>query len=121
MLDFNGVALVQNYLLRTGRETWAKEFREAMKDNDDAALDRIMANYGEEVVSALGSEVDSSSTMWEVIFLQNIFMLHSMGKDALNTPDTQQHNLFRFYMLIVVGKEFVRQSVYWTCLSHRDS
>ncbi|KAH9304960.1 hypothetical protein KI387_009364 [Taxus chinensis] len=57
-IDFNGVAIVQNYLRRTGREVWAREFREAVKDTEDSALDRIMANYGEEVVSALGSEVD---------------------------------------------------------------
>lgn len=29
-----------------------------MKEKDGAALDRVMANYGEEVVSALGFEVD---------------------------------------------------------------
>lgn len=57
-IDFNGVTIVQNYLERTGRDLWAKEFREAVKEKDGAALDRVMANYGEEVVSALGFEVD---------------------------------------------------------------
>ncbi|GLJ26963.1 hypothetical protein SUGI_0527910 [Cryptomeria japonica] len=57
-IDFNGVAIVQNYLQRTGREAWAREFREAVKNTEDSALDDIMANYGEEVVAALGSEVD---------------------------------------------------------------
>ncbi|KAK4480776.1 hypothetical protein RD792_011627, partial [Penstemon davidsonii] len=57
-VDFNGVVLVQNYLSRTGREEWAKQFREASKEKDEAALLKIMSNYGEEVVTALGSEVD---------------------------------------------------------------
>ncbi|KAL8458849.1 hypothetical protein ACS0TY_036380 [Phlomoides rotata] len=57
-IDFNGVVLVQNYLSRTGREEWAKQFREASKGKDDSALLKIMSNYGEEVVTALGSEVD---------------------------------------------------------------
>lgn len=57
-IDFNGVILVQNYLKRTGREEWAKQFREATKEKDDTALLKLMSNYGEEVVTALGSEVD---------------------------------------------------------------
>lgn len=57
-IDFNGIVLVQNYLSRTGREEWAKQFREAAKQGDDSALFKIMSNYGEEVVTALGSEVD---------------------------------------------------------------
>ncbi|KAL0414962.1 UNVERIFIED_CONTAM: Metal tolerance protein C4 [Sesamum latifolium] len=57
-IDFNGVVLVQNYLSRTGREEWAKQFREAAKEKDNSALLKVMANYGEEVVTALGSEVD---------------------------------------------------------------
>ncbi|XP_052175636.1 metal tolerance protein C4 isoform X2 [Diospyros lotus] len=57
-IDFNGVVLVQNYLNRAGREEWARQFREATKEKNDAALLKIMSNYGEEVVTALGSEVD---------------------------------------------------------------
>lgn len=57
-IDFNGVVIVQNYLKRIGRETWTNEFRDAVNDPDSGALDRAMSNYGEEVVSALGSEVD---------------------------------------------------------------
>ncbi|KAK6263917.1 hypothetical protein SCA6_019351 [Theobroma cacao] len=81
-IDFNGVVVVQNYLHRTGREEWARQFREAAKEKDDSALLKIMSNYGmqvdelantlndftaskkgvsfagEEVVTALGSEVD---------------------------------------------------------------
>ncbi|KAG6425754.1 hypothetical protein SASPL_109958 [Salvia splendens] len=57
-IDFNGVVLVQNYLSRTGREEWSKQFREAAKEKDDSAMFKIMSNYGEEVVTALGSEVD---------------------------------------------------------------
>ncbi|CAN6242260.1 unnamed protein product [Urochloa humidicola] len=57
-IDFNGVVLVQNYLERTGRGTWAKQFREAAMSKDDAELLRVMANYGEDVVEALGYEVD---------------------------------------------------------------
>ncbi|KAK5825607.1 hypothetical protein E1A91_A06G126900v1 [Gossypium mustelinum] len=57
-IDFNGVVVVQNYLNRTGREEWARQFRESAKEKDDAALLKIMSNYGEEVVTALGSEVD---------------------------------------------------------------
>ncbi|XP_022724514.1 metal tolerance protein C4-like isoform X2 [Durio zibethinus] len=57
-IDFNGVVVVQNYLDRTGREEWARQFREASKEKDDSALLKIMSNYGEEVVTALGSEVD---------------------------------------------------------------
>ncbi|KAK2432363.1 Metal tolerance protein C4 [Trifolium repens] len=57
-IDFNGEMVVQNYLKRTGREEWAKQFREAGKMRDDTALTKIMSSYGEEVVTALGSEVD---------------------------------------------------------------
>ncbi|CAK7323714.1 unnamed protein product [Dovyalis caffra] len=57
-IDFNGVVVVQNYLSRTGRGEWARQFREASKEKDDTALLRMMSNYGEEVVTALGSEVD---------------------------------------------------------------
>ncbi|XP_059456847.1 metal tolerance protein C4 [Corylus avellana] len=57
-IDFNGVRVVQNYLSRTGREEWAGLFRDAAKDKDENALLKIMSNYGEEVVTALGSEVD---------------------------------------------------------------
>ncbi|KAF8688274.1 hypothetical protein HU200_042327 [Digitaria exilis] len=57
-IDFNGVVLVQNYLERTGRGTWAKQFREAAMSKDDTELLRVMANYGEDVVEALGYEVD---------------------------------------------------------------
>lgn len=34
------------------------QFREAAKNGDDSAMLNIMSNYGEEVVTALGSEVD---------------------------------------------------------------
>ncbi|KAE9616339.1 hypothetical protein Lal_00017453 [Lupinus albus] len=61
-IDFNGVMVVQNYLKRTGCEEWASQFREAAKQGDDAALMKIMSNYGEEVVTALGSEVDRLET-----------------------------------------------------------
>lgn len=57
-IDFNGVVVVQNYLSRTGRGEWSRQFREAANEKDDAALLKIMSNYGEEVVTALGSEVD---------------------------------------------------------------
>ncbi|KAM3701874.1 hypothetical protein ACB094_05G208000 [Castanea mollissima] len=56
-IDFNGLIVVQNYLKRTGREEWARQFREAAKEENTALL-KVMANYGEEVVTALGSEVD---------------------------------------------------------------
>ncbi|CAN6571171.1 unnamed protein product [Malus baccata var. baccata] len=57
-IDFNGVVVVQNYLHRTGRGEWARQFHEAAKEKDDTALLKMMSNYGEEVVTALGSEVD---------------------------------------------------------------
>ncbi|XP_039145174.1 metal tolerance protein C4 [Dioscorea cayenensis subsp. rotundata] len=57
-IDFNGVVVVQNYLDRTGREEWARQFREAAKCEDDCELLKVMASYGEDVVEALGSEVD---------------------------------------------------------------
>ncbi|XP_059306601.1 metal tolerance protein C4-like [Lycium ferocissimum] len=57
-IDFNGVKLVQNYLDRAGREQWAKKLRKASKHKDDAAILEIMSHYGEEVVTALGAEVD---------------------------------------------------------------
>lgn len=57
-IDFNGVVVVQNYLERTGREEWARQFREATKQKGDSALLEVMSRYGEEVVTALGSEVD---------------------------------------------------------------
>ncbi|KAL8235232.1 hypothetical protein R6Q59_021332 [Mikania micrantha] len=57
-IDFNGVKLVQNHLSRTGPEEWAKKFRNAAKEKDDTELLKIMSFYGEEVVTALGSEVD---------------------------------------------------------------
>ncbi|GAA0184491.1 hypothetical protein LIER_31779 [Lithospermum erythrorhizon] len=34
------------------------QFRDAAKEKDDAALVKLMSIYGEEVVTALGSEVD---------------------------------------------------------------
>lgn len=34
------------------------QFLEAAKDSDSGALDRVMASYGEEVVAAVGSEID---------------------------------------------------------------
>nr|XP_029122203.1 metal tolerance protein C4 [Elaeis guineensis] len=61
-IDFNGVMVVQNYLERTGREEWAKQFREAAKSEDDCALLKVMASYGEDVVEALGYEVDRLET-----------------------------------------------------------
>ncbi|CAH9076995.1 unnamed protein product [Cuscuta europaea] len=57
-IDFNGVVLVQNYLERAGRQEWARQFQEAAKEKDDTTLLILMSNYGEEVVTALGSEVD---------------------------------------------------------------
>ncbi|KAF3430969.1 hypothetical protein FNV43_RR25699 [Rhamnella rubrinervis] len=57
-IDFNGVEVVQNHLSRTGRDEWARQFREAAKEKTDDALLKVMSNYGEEVVVALGSEVD---------------------------------------------------------------
>ncbi|KAI5069108.1 hypothetical protein GOP47_0015409 [Adiantum capillus-veneris] len=57
-IDFNGVVIVQNYLKGVNRETWANQFRDALNDPDGRALDRVMSDYGEEVVTALGSEVD---------------------------------------------------------------
>ncbi|KAL3680156.1 hypothetical protein R1sor_023112 [Riccia sorocarpa] len=58
-IDFNGIAIVQNYLTRAGRENWRKEFTEAVGSTaEPGQLDRVLAAYGEEVVSALGSEVD---------------------------------------------------------------
>ncbi|KAL0684843.1 hypothetical protein Bca4012_051691 [Brassica carinata] len=52
------LVVVQNYLKRTGREEWAKQFREAAKRGDDSGMLNVMSNDGEEVVTALGSEVD---------------------------------------------------------------
>ncbi|GAB2225500.1 hypothetical protein Droror1_Dr00006294 [Drosera rotundifolia] len=61
-IDFNGVVLVKNYIERAGSQAWANQFREAVKDKDDAALLKLMSCYGEEVVTALGSEVDRLET-----------------------------------------------------------
>lgn len=49
---------MQNYLNRTGRVEWARQFRQAANEKDDDELLKIMSGYGEEVVTALGSEVD---------------------------------------------------------------
>ncbi|KAL2610442.1 hypothetical protein R1flu_029015 [Riccia fluitans] len=57
-IDFNGIAIVQNYLKRAGHGNWHKEFTEAVSSAEPGQLERVMAAYGEEVVSALGSEVD---------------------------------------------------------------
>ncbi|GAV56650.1 Cation_efflux domain-containing protein [Cephalotus follicularis] len=57
-IDFNGVVVVRSYLSRTGREEWAGQFRKAAREKNDTALLKVMSNYGEEVVTALGSEVD---------------------------------------------------------------
>ncbi|CAM6089164.1 unnamed protein product [Calypogeia fissa] len=57
-IDFNGVIIVQNYIRRAGRGTWHKEFKDAVSSPEPGHLDRVMAAYGEEVVSALGGEVD---------------------------------------------------------------
>ncbi|KAL9259647.1 Metal tolerance protein C4-like protein [Drosera capensis] len=61
-IDFNGVVLVKNHIERAGSQAWANQFREAVKDKDDAALLKLMSCYGEEVVTALGSEVDRLET-----------------------------------------------------------
>ncbi|KAK6796107.1 hypothetical protein RDI58_009562 [Solanum bulbocastanum] len=50
-IDFNGVKLVQNYLNRAGR-------KQVVKQKDDAVIMEVMSHYGEEVVTALGAEVD---------------------------------------------------------------
>ncbi|KAJ0512821.1 putative Zinc transporter 9 [Helianthus annuus] len=47
-----------NYLSQTGPEEWAKKFRNAAKEKDGAEMLKIMSFYGEEVVTALSSEVD---------------------------------------------------------------
>ncbi|KAG0555565.1 hypothetical protein KC19_12G178400 [Ceratodon purpureus] len=57
-IDFNGVVIVQNYLQRAGRDNWMEEFRKAVNNPDGSVLDRVLAEYGEEVVSAVGCEVD---------------------------------------------------------------
>ncbi|CAL1373937.1 unnamed protein product [Linum trigynum] len=57
-IDFNGEVVVQNYLNRIGREDWARQFRDASKQKGDTALLKLMSDYGEELVTALGSEVD---------------------------------------------------------------
>ncbi|CAL1386775.1 unnamed protein product [Linum trigynum] len=57
-IDFNGKVVVQNYLNRIGREDWARQFRDASKQKGDTALLKRMSDYGEELVTALGSEVD---------------------------------------------------------------
>lgn len=61
-IDFNGVVVVQNYLKRTGREEWARKFRDSAKCDDDSELFKAMANYGEGLVEALGGEVDRLET-----------------------------------------------------------
>ncbi|CAO2824599.1 unnamed protein product [Amaranthus hypochondriacus] len=61
-IDFNGVVLVQNYIKRAGREAWARQFRDATKGEDDTEVFKVMSNYGEEIVTALGSEVDRLET-----------------------------------------------------------
>ncbi|TXG69530.1 hypothetical protein EZV62_004465 [Acer yangbiense] len=57
-IDFNGEKVVQNYLKKSGRTEWATQFRKAARQNDDYALVKTMSDYGEELVTALGSEVD---------------------------------------------------------------
>ncbi|XP_024979468.1 metal tolerance protein C4 isoform X2 [Cynara cardunculus var. scolymus] len=57
-IDFNGAILVQNYLSRTGPEEWARKFQDAAKEKDETEMLKVMSFYGEEVVTALGSEVD---------------------------------------------------------------
>ncbi|CAN1139581.1 Metal tolerance protein C4 [Linum perenne] len=57
-IDFNGEMVVKNYLNRMGQKEWARQFRDGAKMKDDAALLKVMSIYGEELVTALGSEVD---------------------------------------------------------------
>ncbi|KAK3219093.1 hypothetical protein Dsin_013063 [Dipteronia sinensis] len=57
-IDFNGEKVVQNYLEKSGRTEWATQFRKAARQKDDYALVKTMSDYGEELVTALGSEVD---------------------------------------------------------------
>ncbi|KAF5956963.1 hypothetical protein HYC85_004188 [Camellia sinensis] len=57
-IDFNGVILVQNYLKRTGREEWAKQVTIQVSCHKDFHIISLHSIYGEEVVTALGSEVD---------------------------------------------------------------
>lgn len=57
-IDFNGVVIVQHYLNRVGRGRLFSDVRTAVQDGNDGALDQVFANYGEELMTALGREVD---------------------------------------------------------------
>ncbi|KAI9084543.1 hypothetical protein K1719_033531 [Acacia pycnantha] len=57
-IDFNGEMVVRNYLLRTGREEWARKFDEVAAEKDQASQLKFLSDYGTEIVVALGSEVD---------------------------------------------------------------
>ncbi|KAJ8431753.1 hypothetical protein Cgig2_028970 [Carnegiea gigantea] len=69
-VDFNGVVVVQNFIKRAGYAEWIKQMksllflqlRDAAKEQDNDALLKVMSNYGEEVVTAIGEEVDRLET-----------------------------------------------------------
>eukprot|EP00850_Spirogloea_muscicola_P014197 SM000100S09424 [mRNA] locus=s100:235772:239124:- [translate_table: standard] len=57
-IDFNGIIIVQRHLRRVGKDVLYNQVRSAVLKSGDEELDQVMAHYGEEVVTALGSEVD---------------------------------------------------------------
>eukprot|EP00850_Spirogloea_muscicola_P000878 SM000003S11123 [mRNA] locus=s3:1040958:1044779:- [translate_table: standard] len=57
-IDFNGIIIVQRHLRRVGKDVLYNQVRSAVSKSGDEELDQVMAHYGEEVVTALGSEVD---------------------------------------------------------------
>ncbi|XP_028776846.1 metal tolerance protein C4-like [Neltuma alba] len=57
-IDFNGEMVVRNYLVSTGRDEWARKFDEVAAQKDQASQLKFLSDYGTEIVTALGSEVD---------------------------------------------------------------
>ncbi|CAD7697363.1 unnamed protein product [Ostreobium quekettii] len=57
-IDFNGEVVVDNHLKRTDREEVFSQLRAATWAQDDRALDFVVKQYGKELVSAVGAEVD---------------------------------------------------------------
>lgn len=57
-IAFAGDEIVRRHLERTGREVLYSQIDHAMWTKDTQAIDRVLSNYGQDVVSAVGAEVD---------------------------------------------------------------
>eukprot|EP00897_Mesotaenium_endlicherianum_P010658 jgi/Mesen1/9620/ME000659S08985 len=69
-IDFNGEVIVQHHLNRFGRSRIFDKVRAAVTSGNDADLDRVLSSYGEDLMTALGGEVDRLETKIKTLLPQ---------------------------------------------------